>query len=138
MLSAYTTTAVSGASGSALLFEVNGASAGTGIAHTAGESDFLVLEPGIYTFAFHGNFAPASGANFPLNIIMTLQQDGVTVPGAVAQHTFHTSPDTATVSFSMPVEISTATSVFRIMPSGGDFTYSIVALTVYKVADLST
>ena len=116
---------------------MNGASSGTGITHTAGSGDFSVLEPGIYTVAFHGNLAPASGVNFPLNVILELQQNGTVVPGAVVQHTFHTSPDTATVSFSMPVEVTGTPAVFRVVGEGGNFIYSSVTLSVYKVAELS-
>ena len=116
---------------------MNGASSGTGITHTAGDSDFSVLEPGIYTVAFHGNLAPASGVNFPLNVILSLQQDGSVVPGAVVQHTSHTSPDTATVAFSMPVEVASTPSTFRVVGEGGNFIYSSVSMSLYKVAEAS-
>ena len=119
------------------MFDMNGASSGTGITHTAGDSDFSVLEPGIYTVAFHGNLAPASGVNFPLNVILSLQQDGSVVPGAVVQHTFHTSPDTATVAFSMPVEVASTPSTFRVVGEGGNFIYSSVSMSLYKVAEAS-
>lgn len=137
LLSAYSTPSAPGTAGNPLLFDANGASSGTGITHTAGSGDFSVLEPGIYTVAFHGNLAPASGVNFPLNVVLELQQNGTVVPGAVVQHTFHTSPDTATVSFSMPVEVTGTPAVFRVVGEGGNFIYSSVTLSVYKVADLS-
>ena len=137
LLSAYSVPAAPGTAGNPLLFDQNGASSGTGITHTPGNSDFSVLDPGIYTVAFHGNLAPASGVNFPLNVILQLQQNGAVVPGAVVQHTFHTSPDTATVSLSMPVEVTDTPATFRIVGEGGNFIYSAVTMSVYKVAELS-
>ena len=134
LLSAYSTPSAPGTAGNALLFDVNGVSSGTAVTHTAGDSEFSLTEPGIYTAAFHGNLAPASGVNFPLNVILELQQDGTTVPNAVVQHTFHTSPDTATVAFSVPVQVTSAPSVLRVLGEGGNFLYSAVTLTVYKVS----
>ena len=117
-----------------MLFDVNGVSSGTAITHTAGNSDFSLAEPGIYTAAFHGNLAPVSGVSFPLNVILELQQDGTTVPNAVVQHTFHTSPDTATVAFSVPVQVTNTPSVLRVLGEGGNFLYSAINMTVYKVS----
>ena len=96
-----------------------------------------MADPGIYSVAFHGNLAPASGVNFPLSVILELQQNGTVVPGAVVQHTFHTSPDTATVGFSIPVEVSSTPSTFRVVGEGGNFIYSEVTMTLYKVAETS-
>lgn len=137
LLSAYSTPSAPGTAGNALLFDLNGASSGTGITHTPGDSDFTVEDPGIYTVAFHGNLAPASGVNFPLNVILELQQNGSVVPGAVVQHTFHTSPDTATVAFSLPVDVPSVPATFRIVGEGGNFIYSEVTMTLYKVAETS-
>ena len=137
LLSAYSTPSAPGTAGNALLFDQNGASSGSGITHTPGSSDFTVADPGIYSVAFHGNLAPASGVNFPLNVILELQQNGTVVPGAVVQHTFHTSPDTATVGFSIPVEVSSTPSAFRVVGEGGNFIYSEVTMTLYKVAETS-
>ncbi len=137
LLSAYSTPSAPGTAGNALLFDQNGASSGSGITHTPGSSDFTVADPGIYSVAFHGNLAPASGVNFPLNVILELQQNGTVVPGAVVQHTFHTSPDTATVGFSIPVEVSSTPSTFRVVGEGGNFIYSEVTMTLYKVAETS-
>ena len=117
-----------------MLFDVNGVSSGSAITHTAGDSTFTLSQPGIYTAAFHGNLAPASGANFPLNVILELQQDGTVVPGGIVQQTFHTSPDTATVAFSVPVQVQSAPSELQVVGEGGNFVYSAVTLTVYKVS----
>lgn len=133
MLSAYSTPSAPGSNNTPLIFDQNGASIGSGITHEAGSSDFAIAEPGIYTAAFHGNAAPASGVTFPLSISLSLQLNGTNVPGALTQHSFHTSSDTATLSFSFPVQVSTAPSTIRIMAQGGNFIYSAVSLTLTQI-----
>lgn len=133
-LTAYSTPAAPGTAGNALDFDLNGSSSGTAVSHTAGSADITLNEPGTYVVAFQGNLAPASGANFPLSIFLNLQQDGTNVPGAVVQHTFQASSDTATVAFSSPVTVTGAPSVLRVVGTGGNFIYSAIAMTVYKIA----
>ena len=72
--------------------------------------------------------------SFPLNVILELQQDGAVVPGGIVQHTFHTSPDTATVAFSAAVQVTSAPSVLRVVGEGGNFIYSALNMTIYKVS----
>ena len=132
-LSAYTTAPSPGTAGDPLLFDVNGLSSGSAITHTAGDSTYTLTEPGTYAVAFHSNLAPASGVNFPLNVGLQLQQDGAVVPSAVVQHTFHTSPDTATVAFSSPIQVTDAPSQLQVVGTGGNFIYSDAAMTVYKL-----
>ena len=134
LFSAYSAPSAPGTAGNALLFDVNGVSSGTGIAHTPGDSEFTLEQPGIYTAAVHGNLAPGSGVSFPLNVILELQQDGAVVPGGIVQHTFHTSPDTATVAFSAAVQVTSAPSVLRVVGEGGNFIYSALNMTIYKVS----
>ena len=133
-LTVYSTPAAPGTSGTALEFDLNGSSLGTAITHTAGSSDVTLNASGTYVVAFHGNLAPASGVNFPLNVILNLQQDGTNVSGAVVQHTFHTSSDTATIAFSSPVTVTNAPSTLRVVGTGGNFIYSAITMTVYKIA----
>ena len=133
MFSAYSTPPASGSNNNPLEFDQNAESVGTGITHTAGSSDFTVTAPGLYTAAFHTNAAPASGVNFPLTVTLLLQQNGTSVPGAAAQHTFHTSADNATLSFSFPLQISSTPSVLRVMAQGGNFLYSAASLSLYKI-----
>ena len=134
MLSAYSTPAAPGSNNTPLVFDQNGSSIGSGISHGAGSSDFTITVPGTYNAAFHCNAAPASGVNFPLAISLSLQLNGTNVPGALALHSFHTSSDTATLSFSFPVQVSTNPSTIRVMAQGGNFIYSAVSLTLTKIS----
>ena len=134
MLSAYSTPAAPGSNNTPLVFDQNGSSIGSGISHGAGSSDFTITVPGTYNAAFHCNAAPASGVNFPLAISLSLQLNGTNVPGALALHSFHTSSDTATLSFSFPVQVSTNPSTIQVMAQGGNFIYSAVSLTLTKIS----
>ena len=67
-------------------------------------------------------------------VLLSLQLNGTDVPGAFTQHTFHTSSDTATVSFSFPVQVTTVPSTIRIMAENGTFIYSGVSLTLSKLS----
>ena len=134
MLSAYSVPSAPGTTGAALQFDQNGASAGTAISHTAGSGDFTVSEPGVYTVNFHTNAAPTTGASFPLSVTLQLQQDGTAVPGAVVQHTFQEAGSSATLSFSIPVAVTSALSAFSVVSEGGGFLYSEAALSVYRAA----
>ena len=56
------------------------------------------------------------------------------MPGAFAQHTFTAAGTNATMSFSFPVQVTTAPATLRIQAQGGNFTYSGVSLTIIKLA----
>ena len=138
LLSAYSTPPQSGASGSALLFDLNGPVYGSAIAHTAGSGTFTISSAGVYAAAFHGAFAPASGVTFPLNVTISLQQDGNVIPGGTALHTFHTSSDVANLAFTVPVPVTSAPSTLQAVASGGTFVYSAVGMTIYRLGNLPT
>lgn len=134
LLSAYSTPSAPGTSGSPLKFDLNGATIGTNITHTAGSTDFTISAPGTYYVAFHGNVAPASGVTFPLSVLLSLQLNGTDVPGAFAQHTFTAAGTNATMSFSFPVQVTAVPATLRVMAQGGNFLYSGVSLTIIKLA----
>ena len=97
-------------------------------------TEFTVQQPGIYSVAFHGNAGPASGATFPLNISLALEQGGAAIDGATASHTFNTAADTATLSFTAPVQITQAPAVLEVVGQGGNFLYSGIGITIYKIS----
>ncbi|MFR6329333.1 MAG: hypothetical protein ACLUOI_11275 [Eisenbergiella sp.] len=106
---------------------------GSSVSHTAGSGIFTVSKPGTYAVAFHGNCSPASGASFPLTVSLSLQLGGSTVPGGTTQHTFSASSNTATLSFTTPVQITTVPAQLQVTAQGQKFLYSIISLTIYKL-----
>lgn len=133
LLAAYSTPSAPGSNGQPLEFDQNGVASGTSISHTAGSSQFIINTPGLYAVTFHGNIAPASGVNFPLTVTLALELNGTAVPGALASHRFHTSSDTATLSFNFPMEIAMAPATLQVMAQGGNFIYTAVSAAIYKL-----
>ena len=136
LLSAYSTPAQSGTNGGALIFDQTGLSYGTDISHAAGSNTFTVNQPGVYAVAFHGSFSPVSGANFPQSVGVSLQQNGTVVPGATSQYIFHTSAQTAALSFSTPVAVPSAPAKLQVIGDGGNYLYSTIGLSVYRLGDI--
>lgn len=136
LLSTYSTPAQSGTNGGALVFDQNGLSYGTDISHTAGSSTVTVNQPGVYNVAFHGSFSPVSGANFPQSVGASLEQNGSVVPGATSQYIFHTSAQTAALSFSTPVAVSSAPAQLQVVGDGGNYLYSTIGLSVRRLGDI--
>ena len=133
LLSTYSTPPQTGSSGTALLFDRNGLSYGGDISHTAGSGIFTINTSGVYAVSFHGTFAPASGVTFPLGITVTLQQNGTAVAGGGAIHSFHTSSDAANLAISVPVAVSSAPTTLQFIATGGNFLYSGITATVYRL-----
>ncbi|WP_243235635.1 hypothetical protein [Zhenpiania hominis] len=136
-LSAYSTPPQPGNSGTALIFDKNGNSAGTAVSHTENTSEISIQEPGFYEVSFHGTAAPASGVTFPLAVLFYLQQQGSTVAGAASSHTFHTSSDAANLSFSQIIDVTDTPAVLEVIGSGGNFIYSNIGITVQKIGENS-
>ena len=136
LLSAYSTPAQSGSSGAPLIFDKNGLSYGSDISHTPGSSTFTVNTPGVYAVAFQGSFSPTSGTTFPQSVGASLQQNGSVVPGATSQYIFHTSAQTAALSFSTPVAVSSAPAQLQVIGDGGNYLYSTIGLSLYRLGDI--
>ena len=108
LLSAYSIPAQAGTASTPLVFDRTGVSYGTAAEHTANSPDFTITQPGVYTLAFSGSFAPGNGAAFPLNVGITAQLGGTDIPGASAQHTFQSASDVASLSFTVPFAVTAA------------------------------
>ena len=87
--------------------------------------------------SFHVTITPASGANFPLPIVVYLQQQGAIVAGTTVSHTFHTTADIANMSFTQIIQVTTAPTTLKVIGSGGTYLYYDNAITIYKIGDVS-
>ncbi len=58
---------------------------------TENTSALTIQEPGFYYVAFHTTITPTSGVDFPLSIVVYLQQQGTAVSGTGIRHTFQTA-----------------------------------------------
>ncbi len=136
LLSAYSTPPQSGGNNTLLIFDNNKLSYGSEINHTPGSTDVTINQPGVYWVAFHGSFSPANGTTFPENMGVSLIKDGSVVPGATSQYIFHTSSQTAALSFSTPVEVSSAPTTLQVRGDGGNYLYSTTGISVYRLGDI--
>ena len=138
LLSAYSTSAQAGTASTPLVFDRTGVSYGAAVEHTANTADFTITQPGVYTLAFSGSFAPGNGAAFPLNVGAAAQVNGTAIPGASAQHTFQTASDVANLGFTVPFAVATAPATVQVTGTGTTFLYSDLSATLTRNGDLPT
>lgn len=137
LLAAYSTPAQAGNSQTPLLFDRNGASYGSAVSHTANTANFAINQPGVYTLAFSGSFAPSStGTNFPLNITTVAQLNGTAIPGAASQHTFAEKGEVASQAFTVPFAVPSVPATVRLISTGGNFQYSNLSAALTRNGDI--
>ncbi len=132
-LSSYSTAPQAGASGAALIFDRNSLVVGNAAAHTAGAANFTIQEAGYYFISFHGTFAPGNGVKFPMSLLVYLTQQGTSVPGTGARHSFQQSSDVANLSFSYIIQATAVPTTLTVVAEGGKSVYSDIALTIQKL-----
>ena len=101
--------------------------------HIQNTSQITIQTPGTYEVSFHGTVGPVSATKLPVTISLYLQQQGSAVPGAVIQHTFHKSSDSAGVAFSQIISVTSVPAVLQVIGQGGSFFYGGINLTVQKI-----
>lgn len=136
LLSTYSNPPQQGSDGGKLVFDRNGVTNGTAISHTINGTDIVISQPGFYFVTFHGTLLPAQEVDFPLTILLFLQQQGNQVPGTAVQYTFQTSSETVNVSFSQMIRVDTVPNVLELISQGGNFFYSAVNMTIQKISKL--
>lgn len=123
--------------GGALVFNENPLVSGTSITHTAGSTDVQITQPGIYQATFHGTATPEAGTTIPASVLVQLYQDGVPVVGASTRHTFTSSNELATLSFSVPFQVNGTSNLTVVVDQAG-FSLQEIALTVQRLGDISS
>ena len=136
LLSSYSTQPQAGTGSTPLEFDRNALSYGTDIAHADNSTDITISQPGVYSLAFSGSFAPGSGASFPLNVGTAPQLNGTEIAGAASQNTFTDANDVASQSFSVPFTVTTAPATLQIVSTGDSFVYSNILATVSRLGDI--
>ena len=70
--------------------------------------------------------------------IDSLALNGATLPGAAATHTFTTSAEASTLSFTVPFQVSTTPSTLTAVPVDTGFPFDESSLTVVRLGDVPT
>lgn len=120
-----------------LIFDRNASQAGTDVSHNQNSSKVTVQTPGYYSVTFNGNIAPLTSASFPLTVVLYLVQNGTTVAGAAAQHTFQNASDTANAAFSQILNITSVPATLQVASQGDKFAYSGISMIVQKIGSQS-
>lgn len=134
-LTAYSTPPQPGNSGEALIFDRNAASNGTAVTHTVNTADVVIQQPGYYSVSFHGMVSPI-GTNFPLAILLYLEQNGSSVAGTGVRHIFQTSAETSNLAFTQIIEVDTVPTTLNVVTQGGSILYSDATITVNKIGTI--
>ena len=100
--------------------------------------NFFHLTPSILRFLYGAVCISQSGVNFPLSVSVSLQQGGSPVAGAAAQHTFHTSSDSANLSFTAPLAAASAPATLQVVGNGTAYLYGIMGITISRLGDIPT
>ncbi|MGO5030133.1 hypothetical protein [Candidatus Agathobaculum pullicola] len=132
LLSAYSTPPQPGIGQTSLLFDQNALSYGTAVSHAANSPTFTINQPGVYTLAFHGGFAPAKSVSFPLNLSTVAQLNGTGLPGGVAQYNFTNTNNVVHLAFTVPFAVSSVPATLQIVSTAKGFLYSNISATVTR------
>ena len=119
----------------ALIFTDTPLVSGSSITHQAGSTDVQINEPGIYQATFHGNVSINTGTAIPSSISAVLYLNGTPVAGAVASHTFSSTNEVATMTFSVPFQAAVIPSTLQVIANEDGFTFEDLALTVMRLGD---
>ncbi len=134
-LNAYSTPSQPGTSESPLIFDRTGTSNGTAITHTTNSPNIVIQQPGFYNVAFSGTVTTPSGGKFPLSILLSLQQNGSSVPGAASRSNFQAANQTTNMAFSQIINVTSVPTTLTVNNSGGSILYDTTSITVNKIGD---
>ena len=121
--------------GGSLIFNDNPLISGNSITHTAGSPDVFINTDGVYQATFHGTVSVDTGTSIPGSIDVQMNLNGAPVSGATATHTFASTNEAATVSFSMPFRVTGAPQSLTVVAQQAGFTFQDAALTVVRLGD---
>ena len=135
VLAATDATAQPTAACGAVTFAHTPLASGTAIAHVNGASALVVSQPGVYLVTLNSSVAVNAGTALPASLTLQLSHDGALVCGAVANHTFDTAGEVATMLFSMPVTVARTPSTLQVVASNAGFSLADAAVTVLRLGD---
>lgn len=136
VLSAFSTPPQIAALNASLIFDRNTTAYGTAITHSNNSDSITIKQTGVYYAAFNGSFLPVSCTNFPSPLLVYMTLNGAAVNGSAVRHTFHTTTENVTLSFSQTFTVTAVPSVIRIQTNYSSVAYSDISLTIFKMGDV--
>lgn len=122
------------AAGAPLVFSDTPLVSGVSLAHQAGSPDIQILQPGIYLLIFQASVSVSAGTSIPASLVVRSTLDGANIAGATATHTFTSSSEVSTVSFSVPFRATAAGNVEVLVNEAG-FIFQEATVTVIRLGD---
>lgn len=138
MLAATDDTSQTSTAGTPINFATSALAVGGSMSHTPGSPDIVITQPGIYQASFHSTVSTQAGESIPASLTVNLALNGATLPGAAATHTFTTSAEASTLSFTVPFQVSTTPSTLTAVPVDTGFPFDESSLTVVRLGDVPT
>ena len=135
VLSAINPGSQSSEANTALTFPNNPLVSGTAITHQTGSPDVIINQPGIYQAVFHSTISAPSGASIPTTVSVQLYQNGTPVTGTTTRHTLTASNEIATISFNIPIQVTSAPVNLSVVIKESGINFSESTLTVGRLGD---
>ena len=117
-----------------MTFRDNVVSSGNSISHASDSSDIVIRQLGLYQVFFHCTVSASQVT--PAAIQIEILQDGDTLPGGVARHTFQSSNEYTAISLTTTLSVSGTSSTIQVSSNTTGFLISDAALTITRVSDL--
>ena len=117
-----------------MTFRDNVVSSGNSISHASDSSDIVIRQLGLYQVFFHCTVSASQVT--PAAIQIEILQDGDTLPGGVARHTFQSSNEYTAISLTTALSVSGTSSTIQVSSNTTGFLISDAALTITRVSDL--
>ncbi len=114
-------------------FDTNQALLGTNITHTNNSSDFIITIPGTYTISYNTIVTSAAGTTPPVSTSVELRNGGVVIPGTTTSTTLTDTGDTATLSGTTTIQITTVPSTITLNALNTNGTFSSASVTIHSL-----
>ena len=126
-------------SGTNLSIPISGNSliSGSFISHATNSPNIVISGSGIYQIMFNASAGISSGTSIPSSITIHLSVNGVENGGGVARHTFTSTGEVASVSFSTPISVTTTPTTLTFVTDNPGFVLSDISITVLRLGDAS-
>lgn len=106
---------------------------GSSISHTAGSSDIVINDAGIYLVSVSVTTAIPAGTSLPASGHIRLEANGTNVGGGTAMHTFAAATEVANLAFTVPVVVTAAPTTLTVVAQETGLNYSDAAINVQKI-----
>lgn len=131
--SAFSIPSASVADNSPLVFDRNAVAQGTAVTHANSSTDFTITQPGLYYVSYNASVTPATGTTLPVTNLLTLSLNGTQLSNGASQHLFNVTGQSAPMSASGLIDVTSVPSTLNLLSSGGNFVYSDATMNVIKL-----